>query len=175
MRQSVSARDAWSSEYIVFRWRWLNVPASGCHCCLFVGTGRRKPPASHLYSTLLFSTLSYCTQHKSTLRTIAHSPIAKHTAKEWYILHCTPWQWCRIVHCGGVVHMWLSERSLGCLWQLCYAAFLKETKIRHFLPDEKNKAPCEEKLVATLKDVASTGQDESSLFPTMWAILCSDP
>ena len=54
----------------------------GCHCCLFVGTGRRKPPASHLYSTLLFSTLSYCTQHKSTLRTIAHSPIAKHTAKD---------------------------------------------------------------------------------------------
>ena len=49
----------------------------GCHCCLFVGTGRRKPPASHLYSTLLhtfllhstrvhaahYCTLTYCKAH----------------------------------------------------------------------------------------------------------------
>ena len=122
------------------------------------------------FSSLLHSSLLHTFLLHSTRVHSAHSPIAKHTAKEWYILQCTP-----IVHCGGVVHMWLSERSLGCLWQLCHAAFLKETKIRHFLPDETNKAPCEEKLVATLKDVASTGQDESSLFPTMWAILCSDP
>ena len=125
------------------------------------------------FSSLLHSSLLHTFLLHSTRVHAAHYctlPYCKaHCKRVIYILHCTPWQWC-----GGVVHMWLSERSLGCLWQLCHAAFLKETKIRHFLPDEKNKAPWEEKLVATLKNVASTGQDESSLFQTMWAILCSD-
>ena len=80
----------------------------GCHCCLFVGTGRRKPPASHLYSTLLFSTLSYCTQHESTLHTIAHSPIAKHTAKEWYI-YC-------IALRGSDVELYIVAALYTCGW-----------------------------------------------------------
>jgi len=44
--------------------------------------------------------------------------------------HCIVWH---CIACGRA-HMWLSERALGCLWHLCHtAAFLKETKIRHFL------------------------------------------
>ena len=59
---------------------------------------------------------------------------------------------CDVVH--RVVHsvwqctlVWLSERAPGCLWQLCHAAFLKETKISHFLLG-KNKAPLKKKIDA---------------------------
>ena len=221
---AISARDARSSEYIVFRWRWLNVPASGCHCCLFVGTGRRKLPrfSSLLHCAVLLLlyccavvllhccavallcswdlvllyccaiALLYCCTVVQCIELLAghyaaeaetlNGTCLQNDATQWkvftmYFFQHSTWSsvWCKQLQhsecktialvaldvCGGevwqlhsmcvkcdvvhrvvhrVVHsvwqctlVWLSERAPGCLWQLRHAAFLKETKISHFL------------------------------------------